>query len=168
MSNGVYVGSFDPVTKGHLAVIRQSLSVVDKLYVVVGVNPKKKTMFDMHDRVLMIRDAINEENIGSQDRIVIDSVQNKLTVAYARLVDATVLIRGLRNGQDYAYERSQAAINRKLAPEIETIFIPTPADFEEVSSSTVKELMKYPDTEGAAKEFVTPSVLQAIRNKSYS
>jgi pantetheine-phosphate adenylyltransferase len=156
MNIGLYAGSFDPITKGHLAVIRQALKVVDKLHVVVAVNPDKKGMFDMPERVGLI----------NKDRIVVDSITNMLTVTYARLVDAKILVRGLRNGADYAYERSQAAINWKLAPEIETIFIPTPVDYEEVSSSTVKGLMKLPGGEVAASEFVTPSVLAAIQRKS--
>jgi pantetheine-phosphate adenylyltransferase len=167
MNIGLYAGSFDPITKGHLAVIRQALKVVDKLHVVVAVNPDKKGMFDMPERVGLIKKALREQLAYiNKDRIVVDSITNMLTVAYARLVDAKILVRGLRNGADYAYERSQAAINWKLAPEIETIFIPTPVDYEEVSSSTVKGLMKLPGGEVAASEFVTPSVLAAIQRKS--
>jgi pantetheine-phosphate adenylyltransferase len=166
MAIGVYPGSFDPITKGHLAVIRQALKVVDKLYVIVGFNPDKKGMFDIPERVSLIVSAISEQmTYGERDRIAVDAVLNSLTVEYAKIVDANVLIRGLRNGADYAYERSLAAINRKLAPDVETVFIPTPAEFEEVSSSTVKGLMKYRGGEVAARDFVTPNVLEAIRRR---
>lgn len=168
MSIGVYAGSFDPITKGHLAVIRQSMRVVDKLHVVVAVNAEKKCMFDVRERVIMVHDAIKEQLAYiDQDRIEIESLTNALTISYAKRADATVLIRGLRNGTDYAYERSLATINRKLAPEIETIFIPTPIEYEEVSSSTVKGLMKFRDSEVAAQDFVTPSVFEALRMKSF-
>jgi pantetheine-phosphate adenylyltransferase len=168
MSIGLYAGTFDPITKGHIAVVRQSLRVVDKVHIIVSVNPDKKCMFDMGERIALIRDAINEElEYLDQARISIDGVKDALTIDYAKLVGAQVLIRGLRNGADYAYERSLAAINRKLAPDVETIFIPTPAEFEEVSSSMVKGLMKYRGGEVAARDFVTPNVLEAIRNKSF-
>lgn len=168
MTIGVYAGSFDPITKGHLAVIRQALKVVDTLHVVVAVNPAKKGMFEGYERIHLIRQAIKDElDCRAQDQIVIDFITNALTVAYAKLVGANVLVRGLRNGADYAYERSQATINRQLAPEIETIFIPTPITYEEVSSSTVKGLMKFDGGEVAAREFVTPSVLEAIKARSY-
>lgn len=168
MSIGLYAGSFDPITKGHLAVIRQALKVVDTLHVVVAINPAKKGMFEVDERIILIQESIQEQLAYiNKERIVVDYITNALTVAYARLVDATILIRGLRNGADYAYERSQATINRKLAPEIETIFIPTPIDYEEVSSSTVKGLMKFDGGEVAASEFVTPTVLAAIKARSY-
>lgn len=169
MKIGLYAGSLDPITKGHIAVVKQSLRIVDQLHVVVAVNSKKNSMFDAAERVKLINEAFCEELTIDEDmRVNVDSVSNVLTTSYAKTVKATVLIRGLRNGQDYAYERSLAEINRKLAPEIETIFIPTPAKYEEVSSSTVKELMRYRDGEVAAREFVTDNVLQALRNKSHS
>jgi pantetheine-phosphate adenylyltransferase len=103
MKTGLYAGSFDPITKGHIAVIRQSLNIVDRLYVTVCVNPDKKGMFDMSERVALIRQSINEE-LAYIDciRVAIDVVHNTLTVTYAQSVGATILIRGLRNGQDYA------------------------------------------------------------------
>lgn len=165
MKIGVYAGSFDPITKGHLAVIRQALKVVDTLHVVVAVNPAKKGMFEGYERTSLISQAVKEELAYiDQDRIVVKFITNVLTVAYAEWVNAKVLVRGLRNGADYAYERSQATINRKLAPDIETIFIPTPIEYEEVSSSTVKGLMKFDGGEVAAREFVTPAVLEALRH----
>jgi pantetheine-phosphate adenylyltransferase len=168
MTIGVYAGSFDPITKGHLAVIRQALKVVDTLHVVVAFNPAKNGMFDMKERLFLIHTSLKEELAYiAQGRIIVEFITNSLTVEYAKRVDANVLVRGLRNGTDYAYERSQAAINGKLAPEIETIFIPTPVSYEEVSSSTVKGLMKFEGGEVAAREFVTPSVLEAIKNRSH-
>jgi pantetheine-phosphate adenylyltransferase len=125
-------------------------------------------MFDMPERVGLIVGAVSEQmTYDERGRIVVDAMSSSLTVVYAKMVGANALIRGLRNGADYAYERSLAAINRKLAPEIETVFIPTPAEFEEVSSSTVKGLMKYAGGDVAARDFVTPKVLEALRNKSF-
>ncbi len=165
---GVYAGSFDPVTRGHLAVIEQAIKIVDVLHVVVSVNADKKCMFGMHERISLLEASIEEAVPGIYPgRVILSFITTSLTVEYAKLVDAAVLVRGIRNGADYAYERSIAVINKKLAPEIETIFLPTPVEYEEVSSSTVKGLMKFDGGEVAAREFVTPSVLTAIRNKSF-
>jgi pantetheine-phosphate adenylyltransferase len=166
MKIGVYAGSFDPVTRGHLAVVEAALKVVDILHVVVGVNPEKKGMFDKNERMDMLHIAIggNVQGYGPH-RVRIGYITTALTVEYARTVDATILVRGIRNGADYAYERSIAVINKKLAPEIETIFIPTPVEYEEVSSSTVKGLMKFRSGEVAAREFVPAYVLEALRTK---
>jgi pantetheine-phosphate adenylyltransferase len=167
MKIGLLAGSFDPITKGHTAVVRKALHVVDHIYILVAINPDKKGMFDVNERVALISDALIEElSYIDQGRIELASVTESLTVEYAKLVGATILIRGIRNGADYAYERSIAVINKKLAPEIETIFIPTPVEYEEVSSSTVKNLMKFRGGAVAASDFVTPKVLEAIRNKS--
>jgi pantetheine-phosphate adenylyltransferase len=166
MKIGLYAGSFDPVTRGHLAVIDQSLSVVDILHVVVSKNIDKKYLFSVEEREDLLKSSIKEDILSCyHDQIVIESVSNILTVNYARAVNASILIRGIRNGADYAYERSVAVINKKLAPEIETIFLPTPVEYEEISSSTVKGLMKFNGGDIAASDFVTPCVLQALRNK---
>jgi pantetheine-phosphate adenylyltransferase len=167
MKIGLYAGSFDPVTRGHLAVVRQALHVVDMLHVVVSVNSETSGMFTLNERVGLVDASIQQELHGiSADRIVVALLMNALTVDYAKRVDATIMIRGLRNGADYAYERSLAAINKKLAPGIETIFIQTPVEFEEVSSSTVKGLMKFRGGDVAAREFVTPVVLEALRDRN--
>lgn len=168
MKIGLYAGSFDPITRGHLAVIRQALNVVETLHVVVSINSEKGGMFTLNDRVGLVDLSIQQELQGIRsDRIIVSLMANAhaLTVDYAKQVDATIMIRGLRNGADYAYERSLAAINKKLAPGIETIFIQTPVEFEEVSSSTVKGLMKFRGGEVAAREFVTPAVLEALRHR---
>lgn len=168
MKIGLLAGSFDPVTKGHVAVIEKSLKVVDIIHVIVSENPDKKCMFSVSERLALILTSLEEEVPGyDQKRVLVGSLSKALTVDYAKIVNATILIRGIRNGADYAYERSIAVINKKLAPKIETIFIPTPVEYEEVSSSTVKGLMKFPGGEVAAREFVTPSVINAIQNKSF-
>jgi pantetheine-phosphate adenylyltransferase len=167
MKTGVYAGSFDPITRGHLEVIKQALHVVDQLHVVVAVNTEKKGLFSFSERLALVDAAIGE-GLSESDSMRVHStiLTNALTTEYAKLVGANILIRGLRNPADYAYERSQAALNKLLAPEIETIFVPTSAKYEEVSSSTVKGLMKFRGGEVAASEFVTPKVLEALRNKS--
>jgi pantetheine-phosphate adenylyltransferase len=166
MKIGVYAGSFDPITKGHLAVIKQALNVVDRLHIGVAVNPGKSGMFSPAERLNLIDAALEEDLPGvGEDRVVVHYLSDNLVVSFARLVDATILIRGIRNGADYAYERSVAAINKKLEPTIETIFLPTPAEYEEVSSSTVKGLLQFQGGVQAAREFVTPIVLEALRDK---
>ena len=166
MKIGVYAGSFDPITKGHLAVVKQALNVVDRLFIAVAENPEKKGMFTASQRLDLINASLEEELPGvDEDRVGVYCLNNNLVVAFARLVDATILIRGIRNGSDYAYERSVAAINKKLEPSIETIFLPTPAEYEEISSSMVKGLLRFNGGKRAAQEFVTPTVLEALLDK---
>lgn len=168
MKVGLYAGTFDPVTRGHHSVIEKGLKVVDVIHVIVSENPDKKCMFNVNERLALMSASLEEAFPDlDRSRVLVGFLTKALTVEYAKIVNATILLRGIRNGADYAYERSIAAINKKLAPEIETIFIPTPVEYEEVSSSTVKGLMKFSGGEVAAREFVTPVVLNAIQNKSF-
>lgn len=163
MRIGVYAGSFDPITLGHMEVIKQALTLVDRLFIVVADNPSKKGMFEFFERAQLIRKELEDAN-AHLPHASAHLLGDQMTVDFARAVQATVLIRGIRNGADYAYERSMAAINKKIAPEINTIFLPTSAEFEEVSSSTVKALMKY-RSYSVASQFVSQNVLNAMKQK---
>lgn len=145
----VYAGSFDPVTLGHLDVIKRAARLFDRTVVVVGVSSEKSTMFDQAERVEMLKKCchgINSLEIAEH---------SGLTVDFAKKIGANILIRGLRSGADYNYEMAMAQMNRQLAPDIETVFIPTHSEFFHVSSTLVKDVAKHG---GDLRAIVPPEV----------
>lgn len=162
MKIGVYAGSFDPFTKGHLDIIYRSLLFCDKLIIAVGVNSSKKTFFSEEERLDQIRDipAFKYE-LKDHDRVEVHSFSG-LLADFAKSVKANMLIRGIRSVSDFEYELNLSNINSTLAPEIPTIFLPTRPELAVVSSSMVKELAKH----GAdISQFVPESVAKAVYNK---
>jgi len=132
----IYPGTFDPITYGHLEVLMKASKMFDKLYVGVAVDGVKNASFSAEERVQMIR-----EEIGGADNIIVCSFSG-LLVEFARNVGATVLIRGLRAVSDFEYEFQMACMNSRLAPEIQTIFIPSSENMQFVSSRLVKEVFR--------------------------
>lgn len=135
--NGIYAGSFDPFTIGHLHVLKQACQVFDKVYVAIAVNSEKKRRIDKE----VMKDAISKviENNGLKNAEVV--IFDGLTVDLAEQKDAKFLIRGLRNGTDYEYEENLAVVNSKIAG-IETIYFRA-GKTAHISSSVVMELYKY-------------------------
>lgn len=157
---GLYAGTFDPLTNGHIDIIKRSLSFCDHLIVGVGVNSSKKTIFSTEERITIIQNipCINYE---LSKYIKVYSF-NGLLVDYAKSINANILIRGIRSVSDFEYEINLANINKVLAPEIETVFLPTSPELAVVSSSMVKEIAKYG---GDISKFVTTNVASAIKQK---
>jgi pantetheine-phosphate adenylyltransferase len=151
-----YPGSFDPLTNGHMDIIKRSSRCFDKLYVAVFENPSKQPLFTMEERVEMIReeckDLPNVEVISSQG----------LLVNFARRHGIKVLVKGLRAVSDFDYEFKMALMNKKLAPEIETLFMMTSSEYLYLSSSLVKEVAAYG---GCVKDLVPPSVERKLLSK---
>ena len=137
---GLYAGSFDPPTNGHVWMIQESARLFDKLVVSVGINPDKKTMFSLKDRLEMLSDITKDIEVGS---IVIGSFEGQYLVDYAKgyNVGATHLVRGIRNSTDYEFERQMRHVNFDLNPKINTVFLMPPRDISELSSSLVKGLI---------------------------
>jgi pantetheine-phosphate adenylyltransferase len=133
MAAAVYAGSFDPITNGHVAIIRSGLVAFDKIIVAVLTNTSKNPMFSVDERVEMIRDAL-----GDDPRVEVDRFDRGLLIDYARSKDVRVILRGLRAAGDFEYELQMANMNRHLAPKIETVFI-SAGDYFFVSSTLVKE-----------------------------
>jgi pantetheine-phosphate adenylyltransferase len=134
VSIAVYAGTFDPMTAGHLSVVRQAVRLTSHLVVLLAVNPEKKTLFTVDERLEMIREVVKiHPNVSA-------AWTEGLVVDYARLLGASILIRGIRGATDAPFETELAQTNRKLAPEIATILLPAAADLSQVSSSRLKEL----------------------------
>ena len=133
---GVYAGSFDPLTIGHLWMIREGVRLFDHLIVAVGVNPDKKSTFALEARLAMLRESCRQFRDLS-----VASYSNLYLIDYAKSVHATHILRGIRSAADYEYERPMRNINGDLDPEICTTFLMPPRDIAEVSSSMVKGLI---------------------------
>lgn len=130
----VYPGSFDPITYGHIDVIKRSMTIFPNLVVAVVGNPYKQSLFDFEERVDMIQAAI-----GNKKNIRIDMCSG-LLIDYVRSIDAKVIIRGLRAISDFEYEFQMALSNNKLNSSIETLFMMSSAQYSYVSSKLIKEI----------------------------
>lgn len=134
MRIAVYAGSFDPITNGHLDVIKRASKLFDKLIVAVGENPKKQAFFLLKERKEMVSACI-----AGMDNVELDSFSG-LLVEFAKSKSASILVRGLRELSDFEYEFQQALINRKLSPQLETVLIITDEKYFYLNSAMVKEL----------------------------
>ena len=157
-SIAVCPGSFDPVTYGHLDIIKRAAKVFDKVYVVILNNSAKNPLFTVEEIVHLI-----EEVTKAIPNVSVDSFQG-LLVDYAKSVQANAIIRGLRAVSDFEYEMQITSMNRVLNEEIETFFIMTNNQYSFLSSSIVKEAAKY---KGSISELVPPEVERAL-NEKYS
>src|SRR5260370_23945405 len=134
----VYPGTFEPLTNGHLAVVERALGIFDHLIVAVAANPdKRQPLFTVEERVRLIKDALQ-----GHDRVDVASYTG-LTVEYARSQGATTLVKGLRAYSDFDAELQQALMNRKLAPDIHTVFLMSSFAHIYVSSSILKDIASY-------------------------
>ncbi|MFP2933318.1 pantetheine-phosphate adenylyltransferase [Pyxidicoccus sp. 3LG] len=136
MPVAIYPGSFDPLTNGHLSLIQRSLKMFDRLIVAIAVNPKKTPLFTEDERRELIRDAVKD------DRVEVDAFHG-LLVDYVKRRNVGVIIRGLRAVSDFEYEFQLANMNRKLAPDIETVFMMTGEDYFYISSQLVREVASF-------------------------
>ena len=156
MKIGVYPGSFDPMTLGHLDIIKRASKIVDKLYVAILINSSKTSLFNTDEKIDMIKNSIDEYN-----NIEVESFDG-LTVEYAKKKNANVIIRGLRAVSDFEYELQISQTNKELNHEIETIFLTTDIQYSFLSSSIVKEVLSH---KGDISKFVTPYVHEKLKNK---
>lgn len=142
---GVFPGSFDPLTKGHEAVIRKSLGVFDKIVIAVGVNSSKAYMFSLEKRMAHINELFKDDA-----NVELQSFQ-KLTVDFCKDIGANHIVRGLRDSKDFRYEKSIAHMNYDLAG-IDTVFFLTEQKYNAISSSIIREIYK---NDGPIDKFVT-------------
>lgn len=162
MVKGVYAGTFDPITNGHLDIIKRSMQFCRQLVIAIGINPAKTTMFSEGERIKQINSALEKEiDFLSLTNITVCSFQG-LLVEFVKQTNANLLIRGIRSVSDFEYEINLANINKTLAPGIETVFLPTSPDLAVVSSSMVKEVAKLG---GDISRFVPIHVKDAVQSK---
>lgn len=156
MRIGIYPGTFDPVTNGHLDIIKRGSKLFDKLYVLVPTNINKNSLFSTEERVELLKEVTKE--IGN---VEIEAT-SMLTVDFAKSVNATAMLRGLRMVSDFDYELQLATINRHLNEEVETVFIMSSHEYSFLSSSSVKEMAKFG---GDVSHFVPNVVKEALDKK---
>ena len=157
MRKAIYPGTFDPITLGHLDIIKRASTLVDQLEVVIMRNPNKSNSdFSVEERLEMISSVIQEFSN------VTVSAQTGLTVEYAKVSGANILIRGIRAVMDYEYELQQATANMVLAPNIETVFLLTRPQYSFLSSSVVKQIAQ---NKGDLTPFVPSQVKELIEKK---
>lgn len=155
----LYALSGDPPTNGHQWMIDQIAKVADEVHVALAINPDKRYMFPLDNRVVML-EAITSH---IPKKVNIHSLENEFLVHFARRIGATHLVRGIRSGKDYEYERTMAHVNSKLEPSITTWFLFPPPELEVVSSSFVKGLIGLKGWENVAAQYVHPFVLKALK-----
>ena len=156
MRIAAYPGSFDPVTNGHIDVIKRSLKLFDKVIVLVGDNPQKQPAFTAEERVEMIKKALEglrNVEVEAFEGLLLEHVKKK---------DCKVMIRGLRAISDFEFEFQRALMNRQLEPEIETIFIMTKDNHAFLNSSLVKEIAMF---HGSVRDFVPEFVEKKLKEK---
>jgi pantetheine-phosphate adenylyltransferase len=153
MKAAVYPGSFDPITNGHVNIIRRAARIFEKLVVAVADNSTKATAFTAEERVAMIRASVAEENVAVERA-------PGLTVDFVRRCGARVIVRGIRSGQDFELEHAVAWNNRRLAPSIETLFLLADDSVAHIKSSIVKEIAR---NGGDVEGLVPPVVAAALR-----
>ncbi len=152
----VYPGSFDPITNGHLDIVHRALEFADDLVIAILINPEKKALFSVQERMRLIQSVVPRN-----PRIQIDQFDG-LLVEYARKKGARMILRGLRAVTDFDYEFQMALMNRRLEPQIETIFLVPAEQYTYVSSRLVKEIASLG---GAIQGLVPPQVEKKVMQK---
>lgn len=155
MRRAIFPGSFDPLTNGHLDIIKRSLPLFDEIVIAVLNNPDKKPMFSVEERCDMLREVLADVKNGDCC-LTVDSFEG-LTADFARRRQATAIVRGIRAVADYEYELRMALMNRRLEPEIETVFLVAAEEFSYVSSSLTKQVF----TLGGRVEGLVPELVEA-------
>jgi len=158
---GIYPGTFDPVTYGHIDLIKRALKIVNKLIVAVSNDSSKEYLFSENERVTIMKNSLFKDLNFKRKNIKVVCF-NTLTTSLCKKYNVTTLFRGLRAASDFEYEFQLAGMNRKLDKNIETVFLMADVDKQVISSKFVKEIAKL---HGKIDNFVTKSTVLAIKNK---
>ena len=161
MRIGLYPGTFDPVTLGHLDIIRRAAVLVDRLVIGVAINRDKSPLFPLEERVAMVGSEARAAAPTSTAEIVVHPFENLLIDA-ARDVGAQMIVRGLRAVADFEYEFQMVGMNRKMDDTIETVFLMAEAEHQAIASKLVKEIARLG---GDVSQFVTPAVEAALKRR---
>jgi len=157
----LYPGSFDPVTNGHLDVVRHAVHLCDRLVVAIGVHSSKTPLFSVQERLDMVREVFGP--VAAKAGCAFDATTyDNLTVTAAQKVGATLMIRGLRDGTDLDYEMQLAGMNETMAPEVHTVFIPASVDVRPITATLVRQIA---GMGGNFSAFVPASVAASLKAK---
>ena len=158
---GIYPGTFDPITTGHIDLVTRSLKIVDKLIVAVSNDHTKDYLFSSDERVSIIKNSLFKDLNFNRSKIKILSF-NTLTTTLCAKNNASIIFRGLRAVSDFEYEFQLAGMNRQLNKKIETVFLMSDPDKQVISSQLIKEIAKF---KGKINNFVTKSTVKALKEK---
>jgi len=157
----LYAGSFDPITNGHLDVVRQAVLLCDRLVVAVGVHSGKKPLFSTDERLKMVRDVFGP--VAAKAACGFDATTyDNLTVTAAQQSGASLMIRGLRDGTDLDYEMQLAGMNQAMAPDVHTVFVPASVLVRPITATLVRQIAAMG---GDVSSFVPPSVAASLKAK---
>lgn len=154
----VFTGTFDPLTLGHLDVIKRGSALFDRLVVGIGVNPNKQMLFPLDERVALVRGVA-----GRYSNVVVEPF-HELAVQFVRRLGARVILRGVRTLSDMEYEFGMSLINQRLDPTIETVYLLADGEFSHVSSTLIRQLAQF-GTRDAVSRFVPPELVEPIMRK---
>ena len=157
----LYAGSFDPVTNGHLDVVSQAVGLCDRLVVAIGVHPGKAPLFPVEERLALVREVFEPVAKGAQCELECTTFDD-LTVTAAKRANATILIRGLRDGTDLDYEMQIAGMNGTMAPQIRTVFLPASPTVRPITATLVRQIA---GMGGDVSHFVPKAVARRIKTK---
>ena len=157
----LYPGSFDPVTNGHLDVVRHAVTLCDRLIVAIGVHPGKKPLFSTEERLEMVEEVF--ASVAAAAGCAFDcTTYDNLTITAAQNTGATIMIRGLRDGTDLDYEMQLAGMNQAMAPEVQTVFIPASPGVRPITATLVRQIASMG---GDVSAFVPAAVAAGLKTK---
>lgn len=157
MTVALFPGSYDPITNGHVDIALKAAQIFDKVYVAVMTNTTKQYIFSADERVKLVQDALK-----GNSKIAVLKRPDALTVNVARKLGASVIVRGVRNSEDFRYEQQIAGINKQLDPDVQTVLMFTDPKNSFVASSMIKEVAKF---SGDVSAFLPEKSAQALREK---
>jgi pantetheine-phosphate adenylyltransferase len=159
LRTGLYAGTFDPITNGHIDIIERAVKLVDRLVIGVAINRDKGPLFSLDERVQMVREEAAQASNGAE---VLVQPYESLTMHFAKEIGANILIRGLRAAPDFEYEFQLTAMNQQLNRDIETVFLMADPRHQAIASSLVKEIARLG---GDISAFVPPGVARRLKAK---
>ncbi len=159
----LYPGSFDPVTNGHMDILRQALGLADEVVVAIGVHPGKQPLFSFEERVALLQTSVRDAfGAAAVDRLRVISFSG-LVVNCAREQGATLLLRGLRDGTDLDYEMQMAGMNQAMAPDVQTVFLPASPTSRHITATLVRQIA---NMGGETSAFVPKAVAGPLKDKT--
>jgi pantetheine-phosphate adenylyltransferase len=161
MRVGLYPGSFDPITLGHVDIVHRAADLVDRLVIAVGAHHDKRPLFSTDERVNLVHEVLEPVGVAARLDFAVDTYGG-LTVDAAKAAGAALVIRGLRDAGDFDYEMQMAGMNGALAPEIQTVFLASSPDTRHIAASLVRQIAAMG---GDVSTFVPPRVAAALKQK---